>query len=221
MASSSDQDLPPTTATILSLEDFILEVLSLIISYLDPTTLISLSQSSRGFRSFIQSTRDHFLQRLLSLELLLENNGRDGSTLPWYKNSDRTLHPESFDVWGWEGIRYACAGCLKLRSHMHFDNHSIMRQGLRKPPLWSAEAFKLADWEPHDDHSGRSGKSWQRSQELRDEARKKTIVWRRIYHTYVIRIFWEGGFPDLFTPVSEEAREAGKPYLPINQVPFP
>lgn len=211
MSSSSDQEVLQTAAQTLTLEYLAPEILCLIVTTLDPISLISLSQSSRGFRSFIQPTRAHFVQRLLSLELLPENNGRYRS-VPLFRGRDSTMHPDDSDVQAWEGIRYACAGCLKLRSHMHFDNHSILRLGLRKPPPGSTEATKLTDWEPYNDHFEDPGEKWQRIQQRKEEARERDKLWRREYHN-AIQAPSESDTPELKALLDHEAAEAGK--LPL------
>lgn len=110
------------------------EVLCAIFVLLDPISLIATSQTSRTLQTIIDPTRHDFVQRLLSLELLPESGG-SSITPP-------TVSP------AWRRNKYACSLCLKLRSHMYFDNHSILRQRLRKPPPESREATKLTTWEP-------------------------------------------------------------------------
>ncbi|KAK3349145.1 hypothetical protein B0T25DRAFT_457803 [Lasiosphaeria hispida] len=119
------------------------ETLCLIVTYLDPVSLISLSQTSRAFRSLISPDRSHFIQRLLALELLPEFGG----IVPRFRSRDNNLAPPWEDA-VWTTNKYACAGCMRFLSHMMFDNHSILRLGLRKPPPDSYEANKLTDWEP-------------------------------------------------------------------------
>ncbi|KAK4236796.1 hypothetical protein C8A03DRAFT_45252 [Achaetomium macrosporum] len=123
------------------------EILHHTVRQLDPISLIALSQTSRAWRALINPIHHDFVQRLLALELQPEHGGivprfteREGSfsfTPPWTIN-------------GWKAINYACCGCMKLRTHMMFDNHAILRRPYRKPPPGSVEAGKaaLTDWEP-------------------------------------------------------------------------
>ncbi|KAK3693096.1 hypothetical protein B0T22DRAFT_367695 [Podospora appendiculata] len=121
------------------------EILCLtIIPLLSPIALIALSQTSRAFREFINPTRHDFLNRLLALELLPATGG----IVPLFRPIDNLVAPPFSDP-AWRTTRYACAGCLKLRPHMLFDNHAILRTGLRKPPPGSREAerMRFTDWE--------------------------------------------------------------------------
>ena len=121
------------------------ELLCLVVGFLDPISLIALSQTSRFFRHFISPTHTHFSRRLLALELLPEHGG----IVPLFRGRDNRLSPP-WDDPQWQRNRYACCGCLKLLPHTRFDNHSILRMPLRKPPPGSRETenMKLACWEP-------------------------------------------------------------------------
>ncbi|KAK4447169.1 hypothetical protein QBC34DRAFT_410041 [Podospora aff. communis PSN243] len=119
------------------------EVLCVIISHLDPISLIAIAQTSRAFRTIVSPSRDDFVQRLLALELLPEFGG----IVPIFRGRDNALTPP-WNCPEWRTNKYACSLCLKLRSHTWFDNHSILRLGMRKPPPGSREASKTTDWEP-------------------------------------------------------------------------
>jgi len=153
------------------------EVLCVIITHLTPTSLIDLSQTSKAFRNIIKPTRGDFLRRLLAWELLPEFGG----IVPLFRARDNALTPP-WDSPEWRRNKYACSVCLKLRSHMWFDNHSILRLGMRKPPPGSREAEKLTDWEPLElrDPAAR----WKRVQQRVAEERELLRPEREIFHRY-------------------------------------
>ncbi|KAK0640558.1 hypothetical protein B0T16DRAFT_418111 [Cercophora newfieldiana] len=130
-------------ATDLSLITLPVEILCMTLTWLDPVSLIAASQTSRSLRNIIKPTRNDFVQRLLALELLPEFGG----IVPLFRARDNAMTPPLHSR-EWRRNKYACCVCLKLRSHMWFDNHSILRLGMRKPPPGSREATKLTDWEP-------------------------------------------------------------------------
>ncbi|KAK4150426.1 hypothetical protein C8A00DRAFT_18034 [Chaetomidium leptoderma] len=120
------------------------EILQHIVRHLDPISLIALSQTSRVWRAFINPIHHDYAQRLLALELLPEHG-----IVPRFDERSQKLTPS----WGsseWESNKYACCGCMKLRTHMMFDNHAILRRLFRKPPPGSVEASNATttDWEP-------------------------------------------------------------------------
>ncbi|VUC32290.1 unnamed protein product [Clonostachys rosea] len=120
------------------------ELLVLIIPFLDPIALISLSQTKRHFRHLIQPTKRHFIERLLVLECLEAHGG------PYLDVRQRNLsfHPSADDEL--KHMRWACAGCLKLRSHRHFNNKALYQLKYKKPTpnTKSAESLALTSWMP-------------------------------------------------------------------------
>ncbi|KAK0617765.1 hypothetical protein B0T14DRAFT_433602 [Immersiella caudata] len=146
----------PSASGALPLSTLPTEVLCVIIAHLDPISLIAVSQTSRLFRTIISPSHNDFVQRLLALELLPQYGG----IVPLFRARDNALTPP-WDDPIWHANKYACCVCHRLRSHMWFDNHSILRLGTRKPPPGSREATKITDWEPL---------------ELRDPA----VRWKRI-----------------------------------------
>ncbi|KAK1759962.1 hypothetical protein QBC47DRAFT_373362 [Echria macrotheca] len=153
--------------------DLPLELVWEVIGFLDPISLITLSQTCRCLRYVIQPNRGHFVQRLLALELLPEYGG----IVPKFRSRDNELVP-SWDSPEWDRNLYACGGCMKLRHHMHFDNHSILRLKWRKPPLDSLEARKLTDWGPPSE-SRRHVVGFSRRRTMPDEDLEYA---RRLYH---------------------------------------
>ncbi|VUC24166.1 unnamed protein product [Clonostachys rosea] len=119
------------TFDILSLP---VELQCLSISFLDPVTLVSLSQADTYFRRLIQPGRHEIVQRLLQLECTQEHGGG---------LNDR-LNSSSWD--GAESMRWACTGCLRLLPHTSFDNHSLLRLGYRKPAAGSPAADPITNW---------------------------------------------------------------------------
>ncbi|CAG9946814.1 unnamed protein product [Clonostachys rosea f. rosea IK726] len=126
----------------MSLQDFPDELLVLIIPFVDPIALISLSQTNRHLRHLIQPTKRHFIERLLVLECLEAHGG------PYLDVRQRnfSLHPSTSDEL--KDMRWACAGCLKLRSHRHFNNKALYRLRYKKPTpnTSSAESLALTSW---------------------------------------------------------------------------
>jgi hypothetical protein len=176
------------------------EVLQHIACQLDPISLIALSQTSRPWRVLINPIRHDYVQRLLALELLPEHGG----IVPQFDEFDQVLTPP----WGsdeWKAVKYACCGCMKLRTHMMFDNHAILRRPYRKPPQGSVEAGKaaIADWEPFDPSA-----RWKRIQERAAEADKGRQKWAQIAarsHDYAL--LNPPGHP--FARVSRDPDQAG------------
>ncbi|KAL1841766.1 hypothetical protein VTJ49DRAFT_6604 [Mycothermus thermophilus] len=148
------------------------EVLQLIVRELDPIALIALSQTSKAWRAFIRPIRHDFEQRLLALELHPDYGG----LVPNWDEYYQKLTPP-WDSPEWKTTKYACCGCMKLLTHMMFDNHAILRRHWRKPSVGSVEANKAlrTDWEPFE-----PALRWQRIQDRARQAREAQRRWRRI-----------------------------------------
>ncbi|KAK4139560.1 uncharacterized protein C8A04DRAFT_32948 [Dichotomopilus funicola] len=118
-----------------------------VVRSLDPISLIALSQTSRSWRALIQPTRRDFQQRLLALELTPEHGG----IVPRFDLDIQASIP-AYTSDAWEANKYACCGCMKLRTHMLFNNHAILRESYRKPTPDCVEATRMAvtEWEPLD-----------------------------------------------------------------------
>lgn len=147
------------------------EVIDQIIRNLDPVSLITLSQTSKELRAFINPTHHDFVRRLLALELMPEHGG----IVPVLRSHGRGN--QLFPPWNskeWKRNKYACCSCMKLLPHMMFDNHAILRLPYRKPPPGSIEADRAAftDWEPLD-VSTRWKKIQVQSDRDRDEQQKR------------------------------------------------
>ena len=120
------------------------EIQSAIIRLLDPISLISIAQTNTHFRLLISPEKKHFAERLLELELLPEYGG----PCPIFRARDNHLSPGPLDP-DWKDIRWACTSCLRLLSHTHFDNHSILRLRYRKPsPPVPGASHAVTSWEP-------------------------------------------------------------------------
>ncbi|KAJ7768626.1 hypothetical protein DFH07DRAFT_880682 [Mycena maculata] len=119
------------------------EILCAIIRLVDPIGLISLSQSSRAFRTLIQPSQDDFVQRLLALELDPALGG-----IVRFRSRDNNLTPPWSDAEAWKAIRFACVSCMKLLPHTRFSNQNLLQLRRRKPPPGSREANRITDWEP-------------------------------------------------------------------------
>ncbi|KAL2135480.1 hypothetical protein VTI74DRAFT_8339 [Chaetomium olivicolor] len=137
--------IPSVSALYLSDTYLPPEVLQQIICWLDPISLIALSQTSRSWRALINPLPHDFEQRLLALELQPEHGG----LVPVWDENKSTINP-SWESDEWKTAKYACCGCMKLLTHMMFDTHALLRRPYRKPPLGSEQAKRMAftDWEP-------------------------------------------------------------------------
>ncbi|KAJ1554091.1 hypothetical protein HK405_006044, partial [Cladochytrium tenue] len=158
------------------------DVLSDLIVLLDPIAAIALSQTSRDLRAFVAPTRQHFLQRLLALELLPEHNG--GGLVPLLAPRRYKIDPSWDDADAWASMRYACAGCMKLLSHSRFDNHSILSLAMRKPPPGSDQANALIEWQPPDRRASFIADPkahWSHIHAIRAHAKQQEKRWRCQY----------------------------------------
>ncbi|KAJ4353097.1 hypothetical protein N0V85_009605, partial [Neurospora sp. IMI 360204] len=126
---------------VIPLHKVPLDILLIILGYVDPISLINLAQTCQALRATIRPTRANLLQRLLALELIPEYGG----IVPLIRSRTIQVSPP-MDSKDWQSNKYACGGCLKLLPHTRFDNHNILRLDLRKPPPGSKEANRLADW---------------------------------------------------------------------------
>ncbi|KAL2264508.1 hypothetical protein VTJ83DRAFT_7018 [Remersonia thermophila] len=148
------------------------EVLHLIMRELDPIALIALSQTSREWRALIRPNRHDFEQRLLALEL----HPHHGGLVPYWDDHKQRLAP-SWDSPEWKTAKYACCGCMKLRTHMMFDNHAILRRRWRKPYAGCVEFDKAlrTDWEPFE-----PALRWQHIQERAQKERQDRQAWAAV-----------------------------------------
>ncbi|KAL2182210.1 hypothetical protein L209DRAFT_102774 [Thermothelomyces heterothallicus CBS 203.75] len=148
------------------------EIVELIVQQLDPISLISLSQTSRSWRAFINPNRHDLVQRLLALELTPEHGG----LVPVFDEVSQTLSPPC-ESGEWKTARYACCGCMKLLTHMMFDNPAILRRPYRKPPPGSVEARKAAvtDWERLEPAA-----RWRRIRERAAREEEERDRWRKV-----------------------------------------
>lgn len=198
-------DLFVEMAEHVSLWTLPVEILCDIITLSDPVTLISLSQTSRQFRGIIQPSRHDFVQRLLALELTPEHGG----IVPLFRSRDNHVEP-AFEHPDWDGNKYACSGCLKLRSHKCFDNHAILSLKTRKPPLESPEACKPADWVPLELTT--PGARWRRRPRLDAEEAARLAPFRQTYKWYCAGIYsapWNL-MPDDLDDIDSRGAEAEK-----------
>jgi hypothetical protein len=131
------------------------EIHELIVTFLDPIGLISLSQACQYFRMLIKPDQHHFMQRLLALELVPEYGG----PIPTIVHSpiNHTIDPPLSERQAWKFMRYACVRCLKLLPPTRFANQCLLRMGTCKPARDSEPARQLADWTPGD---SRGSKAW-------------------------------------------------------------
>ncbi|KAM5349028.1 hypothetical protein ACJ41O_008851 [Fusarium nematophilum] len=150
----------------MSLELLPIELQCSIIRLLDPIALISISQTATHFRRLINPQKKHFAERLLALETVVEHGG----TAPFFRSRDNYLNP-NWTTEKWLSIRWACTSCLRLLPHTHFDNHSILRLGYRKPFPTSPVAKALTTWEPavYAPHSSRKAE-WHRRRRRQEAA---------------------------------------------------
>ncbi|KAF4470354.1 Signal recognition particle SRP54 subunit GTPase [Fusarium albosuccineum] len=127
----------------MSFQELPTELQCSIIRLLEPISLISISQTNTYFRHLVSPKKKHFAERLIALEQVEEHGGPS----PFFRPRDNYLNPDWSDK-EWSDIRWACAECLRLLSHKHFDNHSILKLPYRKPIPGSPAAGFLTTWEP-------------------------------------------------------------------------
>jgi hypothetical protein len=132
-------DSPPTLGSLP------VEILGSMFRLLDPIGLISTSQTNSKFRSIIQPSRTHILERLLKLEC-----GEEGGGTPIFRAKDNHLDPKLTSE-QWNGMRWACSICLKLLPQTAYDNHYLLRLQYRKPLPGSSAANPFTSWEPTKD----------------------------------------------------------------------
>jgi hypothetical protein len=149
-----------------SLQSLSVELQRFIIRLLDPIGLFSLSQASRYFRRTINPTRAEQIERFLALECLPEYGGDRPAILPL--DRDQIVAGPDWNTDSWQQSRWACAFCLRLLSHTHFDNHFLLRRRYRKPSPRSPAATALTAWEPS--LVGRRAGQKARRQQLRQAA---------------------------------------------------
>ncbi|KAJ6110367.1 hypothetical protein N7486_002602 [Penicillium sp. IBT 16267x] len=128
----------------LSLTTFPVEILCDIFRLLDPISLISTSQTKAQFRSIINPSKFHFIERLLALECRVE----EGGVRPKFKPSLSPQLDPDLSLPQWESMRWACSGCLHLLPHEAFDNHALLRLAYRKPIPGSSAVNRFTSWEP-------------------------------------------------------------------------
>ncbi|KAL5000877.1 hypothetical protein BDV10DRAFT_199806 [Aspergillus recurvatus] len=132
--------MPPSHSfTVTSLP---IELQGSIIRYLDPIALISLSQTNRHFRTLIDPTRTHFVERLLALECRASEGGPQ-----IHFSRFGTLDPDRNSP-EWAANRWACTGCLRLLHFYAFNNQMLSSIGYRKPIPRSRIAERCTSWEP-------------------------------------------------------------------------
>jgi hypothetical protein len=142
---------------LTALETLPVEISCSIFRLLDPIGLISVSQTCSRFRSIINPTRTHLVERLLALECTEEHGG----LAPALRSGSFDNRPH-WDVQEWEAMRWACTSCLRLRPHTSFDNHSLLRLRYRKPIRGSPAAAMMTSWEPSGDGATRKAQQRQR-----------------------------------------------------------
>lgn len=146
------------------------EVQCSIIRLLDPIALISLSQSNTHFRRLVNPQKKHFVERLLALELLSSYGG----PIPTFRSRDNYIADPSPVDPEWDDIRWACSDCLRLLSHKHFDIHSVLGLGYRKP---SAAIYgpisAVTTWEPVGQRTRRRPKNPKNNDAIADDGKRK------------------------------------------------
>lgn len=148
------------------------EVLCEVIKRLNPISLIRLSQANSFLRQMIKPGKREWVEYLLAIECTKEYGGG----LPVFQRHNHFLKAEETDK-RWQGIRWACTGCMKLLSHIHFDNHSLLKVGYRKPiPGTPAADGILTSWTITS-----YGKKWGRK--LFNEMSDEQLWHRRHYGT--------------------------------------
>lgn len=166
----------PSHFSTPSLPDLPAELVLGIARLLDPVGLVSLNQTNTQFRRLITIGKRQLVERLLQLECTEEHGGGT----PTLRVRDQILDP-AFSEEEWGNFRWACSRCLLLRSHVHFDNHSILRLQNRKPIAGSPAAEPVSTWEP-----SLRGKVWGRKawKPISYEERIVRLRYRLAVHPY-------------------------------------
>ncbi|CAH0058449.1 unnamed protein product [Clonostachys solani] len=131
---------------LTGLQSLPVEILRCVIRLVDPIGVMSLAQANSYFRRIIDPGKIELGERLLQLETRPEYGGRlslpgaGGTQSPTRRGSS----PRDIDL---VGRRWACVGCMRLLSHINFDNHSLLKLRYRKPIPGTPAHSPITSWD--------------------------------------------------------------------------
>ncbi|CAH0023433.1 unnamed protein product [Clonostachys rhizophaga] len=111
-----------------------------IIVELDPASVIAISQTNRTLRNTVDPGEGDINNLILAMELTPEYGGPDVPT-DWLGGGIHDRHySRKFSDPDVETHRWACTTCHRLRSHVWFDNQSVMGLSYQKPDIGTPAA---------------------------------------------------------------------------------
>ncbi|CAG9986440.1 unnamed protein product [Clonostachys byssicola] len=122
------------------LSSLVTELREKIIVELDPVSVIAISQTNKALRNTVDPGEQDTDNCILALELTPEYGGPD-VPLDWLRGGFYTGdYNKRFSEAGIESHRWACTRCHRLRSHVWFDNQSVIGLGYQKPDIGTPAA---------------------------------------------------------------------------------
>lgn len=122
------------------LSSLIPELQEKIIVELDPVSVIAISQTNRTLRNTVDPGEEDTNNLILALELTPEYGGPD-VPVDWLGGGTFGGHyNRQFSDPDIETRRWACTTCHRLRSHVWFDNQSVIGLSYQKPDIGTPAA---------------------------------------------------------------------------------
>ncbi|CAH0034477.1 unnamed protein product [Clonostachys rhizophaga] len=142
----------PQRVTLTSLPG---ELHNYIVAELDAIGLISLSQTSHYFRSLIKPNKREMGEWLLAIEDRREHEAHV------QQYSEQRTRPRGSRVYKkrWELHKWACTGCLRMLSHIHFDNRSLHTASTTA--RWRRCGYIQTSWTPKRSGGERDSRLWE------------------------------------------------------------
>uniref|UniRef100_A0A8H7TI73 F-box domain-containing protein n=1 Tax=Bionectria ochroleuca TaxID=29856 RepID=A0A8H7TI73_BIOOC len=132
---------------VTGLQSLPVEILRCVIRLMDPIGVLSLAQASSYFRRIIDPGNIELGERLLQLETIPDHGGRLSLPGAGFRPQTATRAATSVRDIDLAGMRWACMGCMRLLSHVHFDNHSLLRLRFRKPIPGTPGHNPITSWD--------------------------------------------------------------------------
>ncbi|VUC32284.1 unnamed protein product [Clonostachys rosea] len=132
---------------LTGLQSLPVEILRCVIRLVDPIGVVSLAQANSYFRRIIDPGEWELVERLLQLETILEYGGKLSLPGAGSKLQSATRAAASSRDIDLVGLRWACVGCMRLLSHIHFDNHSLLKLKFRKPVSGTPAYYPITSWD--------------------------------------------------------------------------
>ncbi|CAI6091638.1 unnamed protein product [Clonostachys chloroleuca] len=132
---------------LTGLQSLPVEILRCVIRRVDPIGVMSLAQANSYLRRIIDPGKIELGERLLQLETIPEYGGALSSPGAGFRPQTATRAAASVRDIDLVGMRWACVGCMRLLSHIHFDNHSLLRLRFRKPIPGTPAHNPITSWD--------------------------------------------------------------------------